>query len=93
LCFFTFFCPCLTSIIISLPVRIIVADHDLDFSRLLAITGVHSPGIILFRGGNYSESEMKMLTEQVLNAIADEEMEKSIVVVDKIRIRKVKLPT
>lgn len=70
----------------------IVITADLDFPRLLAIMGAHSPGIILFRGGNYTESGMKMLMERVLHAIPAEEMEKSIVVVDKIRIRKVKLP-
>jgi predicted nuclease of predicted toxin-antitoxin system len=35
----------------------IVISADLDFPRLLASLGVAGPGLILLRGGNYSESE------------------------------------
>lgn len=36
----------------------VVVTADLDFPRLLALTGAEGPGLILFRGGNYSEREM-----------------------------------
>ena len=33
----------------------IIITADLDYPRLLALTGEATPGIILFRGGDYSE--------------------------------------
>ena len=54
----------------------IVITADLDFPRLIALAGESAPPLILFRGGNYSEEEMK----------------KTIIVVDKTRIRRRSLP-
>ena len=65
---------------------------DLDFPRLIALAGDNSPALILFRGGNYNEEEMKKLLERVLQDIAPEDITNSIVVVDKTRIRKTTLP-
>jgi len=70
----------------------IVITADLDFPRLLAISSESGPGIILFRGGNYSEDEMVALLKRTLAIVAEEELEKSIVVVDKTRVRKRHLP-
>ena len=50
------------------------------------------PGLILFRGGNYSDSEMCGLLARVLQRVAPEILEKSICVVDKRRIRVTRLP-
>ena len=36
----------------------IVVTADLDYPRLLAITRAEAPGLILFRGGNYSDAEI-----------------------------------
>lgn len=70
----------------------IIITADLDFPRLIVIAGDKSPAIVLFRGGNYNEEEMKKLMERVLSTISPQEMEQSIVVVDKTRIRKIRLP-
>jgi len=35
----------------------VVVTADLDFPRLLATVGASGPGLILLRGGDYSESE------------------------------------
>ncbi len=35
----------------------IVVTADLDYPRLFALTQTKGPGLILFRGGNYSEIE------------------------------------
>ena len=70
----------------------IIVTADLDFSRLIALSGEDSPALILFRGGNYKEKEMKNLLEHTLQIISPEELKKSIVVVDKTRIRKITLP-
>jgi predicted nuclease of predicted toxin-antitoxin system len=48
----------------------VVITADLDFPRLLALTSTDDPGLILFRGGNYSESEMRALLERVLQTVS-----------------------
>lgn len=65
---------------------------DLDYPRLLALAGAKGPGLILFRGGNFSEPEAKGRLERVLNLIPDEELANSLVVVEKERIRRRRLP-
>jgi predicted nuclease of predicted toxin-antitoxin system len=70
----------------------IVITADLDFPRLLALIGVKGPGLILFRGGDFSEQQVKELMTRVLNSIPADEFATSLVVVDKKRIRKRRLP-
>jgi predicted nuclease of predicted toxin-antitoxin system len=70
----------------------IIITADLDFPKLLAFSLSEGPGIILFRGGNYSDAEMRGLLEKVLEKVPAEVMENSICVVDKKRIRITRLP-
>ena len=70
----------------------IVITADLDFPQLLALTAADGPGIILFRGGNYSDVEMCNLLEHVLQEVSPATLECSICVVDKKRIRVTPLP-
>jgi len=70
----------------------IVITADLDFPRLLALSAAHNPGLILFRGGNYSEAEMCDLLRRVLEQIKPDVLECAICVVDKTRIRVTRLP-
>jgi len=70
----------------------IIITADLDFPRLLALSLAEGPGVILFRGGNYSDIEMRGLLERVLSEIPAEILQSSICVVDKNRIRFTKLP-
>jgi predicted nuclease of predicted toxin-antitoxin system len=70
----------------------VVITADLDFPRLLAALGSTSPGLILLRGGNYSESESRDCVRRVLMSIPQTELPKSIVVVDRERIRRRWLP-
>ena len=70
----------------------IVITADLDFPRLLALSSAEGPGLILFRGGNYSDAEMCDLLERVLRQVAPDALESSICVVDKKRIRITRLP-
>jgi predicted nuclease of predicted toxin-antitoxin system len=72
--------------------KLIIITADLDFSRLLFLSASDSPGLILFRGGNYSNQEMCDLLERLLKEIPPESLEHSICVVDKKRIRITKLP-
>jgi predicted nuclease of predicted toxin-antitoxin system len=70
----------------------IVVTADLDFPRLLAFAESQGPGLILFRGGNYSEEESVRRLKSALETIAGEEMSKSIIVIEKKRIRRRSLP-
>ena len=70
----------------------IIVTADLDFPRILALSGKSSPGIILFRGGNYSDKEMKHLLVRVLENVKPEILIRSICVVDKYRVRITRLP-
>jgi predicted nuclease of predicted toxin-antitoxin system len=70
----------------------VIITADLDFPRLLATLGSEGPGLILLRGGNYSEPESRDCVRRVLMSIPQTELPKSIVVVDRERIRRRWLP-
>ena len=70
----------------------VVITADLDFPRLLALSSAAGPGLILFRGGNYLDAEMCNLLERVLGQVSPEDLECSVCVVDKRRIRITRLP-
>jgi predicted nuclease of predicted toxin-antitoxin system len=70
----------------------VVITADLDFPRLLALSSAEGPGLILFRGGNYSDSEMRDLLDRVLTEVPPDTLENSICVVDRKRIRYTRLP-
>ena len=70
----------------------VVVTADLDFPRLFALMRVESPGLILLRGGNYSEADSLDRLRRVLISVPQDELAKSIVVVDRERIRRRWLP-
>ena len=70
----------------------IVVTADLDYPRLLALQHAAGPGIILFRGGAYSDTEMLGLLDRVLTRGTDLDFARSITVVDRRRIRRRTLP-
>jgi len=70
----------------------IIVTADLDYARLLALAGSSSPGIILLRGGNYSDKEMVGLIKRALRIISSDQLLDSIVVVDKKSVRRRRLP-
>ncbi len=47
----------------------VVVTADLDYARLLALTRVRRPRLVLFRGGNFSESEMLSMMGRVKAAV------------------------
>jgi predicted nuclease of predicted toxin-antitoxin system len=69
-----------------------IITADLDFPRLLALSFAAGPGIILFRGGNYSDEEMRDLLERVFKEVPPGNLKNSICVVDRQRIRLTNLP-
>ncbi|MBI5047371.1 MAG: DUF5615 family PIN-like protein [Deltaproteobacteria bacterium] len=70
----------------------IIITADLDFPQMFALGRLENPGLILFRGGNYSEAEMLGLIKRVLDRLSENEIKNSIIVVDKTRIRRTPLP-
>ena len=69
-----------------------VVTADLDYPRLLALAGAAGPSLILFRGGNWSEADVLARMEQVLDGLGESEITRSIIVVDRIRVRRRRLP-
>jgi predicted nuclease of predicted toxin-antitoxin system len=70
----------------------VVITADLDYPRLLALERADGPGLILFRGGNYSEREALHRLQAALASVPEEELPQSIVVIEKQRIRRRRLP-
>jgi predicted nuclease of predicted toxin-antitoxin system len=70
----------------------IIITADLDYPRLLALLKAPSPGVILFRGGSYSDAEMLALLDRVLLQTIEVDLEHSITVVDQHRVRRRGLP-
>lgn len=70
----------------------VVITADLDYPRILALTQAGGPGLILFRGGNYNERETSDRLARALEAVPMDELPTSIVVIEKGRIRRRRLP-
>lgn len=65
---------------------------DLDFPRLLALAGTTEPSLILFRQGNWSDTEVVSRLSDVLSALDETDIAQSILVVDRDRVRRRRLP-
>lgn len=70
----------------------VVITADLDYPRLLALEQADGPSIVLFRGGSYSDREMLTLLDRVLATVSSFDLERSVTVVDRQRIRRRRLP-
>jgi len=65
---------------------------DLDYPRLLALAQATEPSLILFRHGNWSESEIVARLSDVLGSLDATEIQQSILMVDRDRVRRRRLP-
>ena len=70
----------------------IVVTADLDYPRLLALSAADGPAVILFRGGDWRESQAIDRLAVAMSIIPEDEMSRSLVVVEKSRIRRRPLP-
>ena len=70
----------------------IIVTADLDYPRLLAIQRAAAPGVILFRGGSYIDDDLLRLLDRVLAQSSPFDLEHSITVVDRARLRRHRLP-
>ena len=69
-----------------------VITADLDYPRLLALSEASEPSLILFRSGNWGEQEIVDRMKQIIAAIDPASLENCILVVDRDRVRRRKLP-
>ena len=69
-----------------------IVTADLDYPRLLALAQSSVPSLILFRGGDWSEAEVIARLSEVLATLAEAEISQSIIVVEKTRLRRRRLP-
>ena len=69
-----------------------VVTADLDYPRLLALAQASEPSLTLFRDGHWSEAEVIARMTGVLAALSEEEIAQSIVVIEKNRVRRRRLP-
>jgi predicted nuclease of predicted toxin-antitoxin system len=70
----------------------VILTADLDYPRLLALARAAAPGVILFRGGTFTEHEVRTRLGRVLERVPHEELARSIVVIEPGRIRRRPLP-
>jgi predicted nuclease of predicted toxin-antitoxin system len=70
----------------------VIVTADLDFPRLLSMVNASGPGLILLRGGNYSEAESRACVQRVLMQISHDDLPCSIVVVEPHKVRRRGLP-
>jgi predicted nuclease of predicted toxin-antitoxin system len=69
-----------------------VITADLDYPRLLAVTRANEPSLILFRNGNWSEAEVRTRLSGILATLTEADIAQSIIVVDRDRVRRRRLP-
>jgi predicted nuclease of predicted toxin-antitoxin system len=69
-----------------------VVTADLDFPRLLALTGAVGPSLVLFRGGDWSDLDVIERMLQILHGFAERDIAQSILVVERNRVRRRRLP-
>jgi predicted nuclease of predicted toxin-antitoxin system len=65
---------------------------DLDYRRLLAAAPASEPSLILFRGGDWREDEVTKRLGEVLAVLTEADIAQSIIVVDRDRVRRCRLP-
>lgn len=69
-----------------------VITVDLDYPRLLTLAQTTEPSLILFRDGDWSEAAVIARMSEVLAALTEADITRSIIVVDHFRVRRRRLP-
>ena len=69
-----------------------IVTADLDYPRLLALARLTEPSLILFRDGDWSDADAIARLREVLQALTEADIEQSIIVVDRDRVRRRRLP-
>jgi predicted nuclease of predicted toxin-antitoxin system len=69
-----------------------IVTADLDYPRLLALARTNDPSLILFREGDWSEADVIARMSEILRALSAADIAQSIIVVDRDRVRRRRLP-
>ena len=69
-----------------------IVTADLDYPRLLALAQSTDPSLILFREGDWSEADVIARMGEILRALTATDIAQSIIVVDRDRVRRRRLP-
>jgi predicted nuclease of predicted toxin-antitoxin system len=69
-----------------------VVTADLDYPRLLALARASDPSLILFRSGNWTEAAVRTRLAEILATLTEADIARSIIVVDRDRVRRRRLP-
>jgi len=70
----------------------IVITADLDYPRLLALARATDPGLILFRDGTWSDADVITRIGEILQLLTADDIEHAIIVVERDRLRRRRLP-
>jgi predicted nuclease of predicted toxin-antitoxin system len=70
----------------------IVVTADLDYPRLLALARATEPSLLLFPRGDWSEAEVIARLSNLLAGLSEADIAQSILVVDRDRVRRRRLP-
>lgn len=69
-----------------------IVTADLDYPRLLAVARATEPSLILFRGGSWNEADVRSRMATVLAKVEATDIIGSIIVVERERVRRRRLP-
>ena len=69
-----------------------IVTADLDYPRLLAFARATDPSPILFRDGNWRDADVIARMGEILQALTADDLARSIIVVDRDRVRRRRLP-
>jgi predicted nuclease of predicted toxin-antitoxin system len=69
-----------------------IVTADLDYPRLLALAQTIEPSLILFRDGNWSDADVVARMGELLRTLTPTDIACSIIVVERDRVRRRKLP-
>jgi predicted nuclease of predicted toxin-antitoxin system len=69
-----------------------IVTADLDYPRLLAVARSTEPSLILFRGGSWSEADVHSRMAAVLANLETIDIIGSVIVVERDRVRRRRLP-
>jgi predicted nuclease of predicted toxin-antitoxin system len=70
----------------------VVVTADLDYPQLLALSKASEPSVILFRNGSWSDLEVTARLVGVLKSMPEHDFMGAIIVIERNRLRRRKLP-
>jgi predicted nuclease of predicted toxin-antitoxin system len=69
-----------------------IVTADFDYPKLLALAQTTEPSLILFREGDWSDAHVIARLRNVLTALNESDIAQSIIVIDRDRVRRRRLP-